>query len=85
MIEQIKNIFDQTLALKLTFSPEIRVKKTTQAEPVWIDSISKVRDQYLVHTSNRKDKAILNLKNLDANALSSLHERMTNLFKSKIK
>ena len=85
MIDQIISIFDQTLSSKLTFGSPIRVKNTSQAEPVWIDSITKVKDQYIVNTSNRKDKANLNLKTLESNVIECLHEKMMNLFGDKIK
>lgn len=80
MKEKILTLFNKSGKEKIIFNPSIRIKMTPHAEPVWMDAMMKIKDNYIVATSNRNDKANRNLNSLNDNELNSLLIRLWSLF-----
>lgn len=80
MIEKIITLFNKSGKEKIVFNPHIRIKMTPHADPVWMESMYKVKDNYMVSTINRSDKANRNLNSLNDDELNSLLIRLWSLF-----
>ncbi len=80
MIEKIISLFNKAGKEIVVFTPHIRIKMTPHADPLWVESMFKVKDNYMVSTINRIDKANRNLNSLNDDELTSLLIRLWSLF-----
>ncbi|MBP7398209.1 MAG: hypothetical protein KA954_01395 [Chitinophagales bacterium] len=74
MIKQIIDLFTKSEKTKISFKPEIRLPG--EGQPVWIDQLQKVGNNYVITVSTDKDNGKMNLNAIDATYLYPLLNRM---------
>lgn len=83
MLKQIIELFAVAGKSRVAFNPAIKIKQTTNVNPIWIDDITKVNDVYIVTVANQKDNMRKQLTDLDDAALNSLHIRLFGMYGQK--
>ncbi len=84
MLDQVIELFRNSGQVKLVFTPAIKIQLPGNRQIVWIDSMQKVKDTYMIAVSNTTDNFRMNLAFVEEIYIKGLFFRLNRIYGKKI-